>query len=136
MFWETPAGQPKALRAWFYPGDNFGQEFQYPEEELQRLAQRPSPTVTVASIQTRTIEQEPQQVAQARPPAPAPEPEPQPAPEPQAQPEPEPAPAPAPVSEPEPTLPRTASPFPLIGLAGLLSIGAGLALHIATRRGA
>ena len=26
-FWETPPGQPKALRAWFYPGDNFGQEF-------------------------------------------------------------------------------------------------------------
>src|ERR1700692_657177 len=21
QFWETPAGQPKALRAWFYPGD-------------------------------------------------------------------------------------------------------------------
>ncbi len=28
-FWETPAGQPRALRAWFYPGDNFGQEFAY-----------------------------------------------------------------------------------------------------------
>src|SRR5947199_2828780 len=22
-FWETPAGEPRALRAWFYPGDNF-----------------------------------------------------------------------------------------------------------------
>src|SRR5947209_5542030 len=31
-FWETPAGQPKAMRAWFYPGDNFGQEFAYPKE--------------------------------------------------------------------------------------------------------
>ncbi len=30
-FWETPPGQPKALRAWFYPGDNFGQEFAYPK---------------------------------------------------------------------------------------------------------
>ena len=29
-FWEVPAGQPHALRAWFYPGDNFGQEFAYP----------------------------------------------------------------------------------------------------------
>ena len=27
MFWETPAGSARALRAWFYPGDNFGQEF-------------------------------------------------------------------------------------------------------------
>jgi len=24
-FWETPPGSAKALRAWFYPGDNFGQ---------------------------------------------------------------------------------------------------------------
>src|SRR5271166_5814497 len=31
-FWETPPGQPKALRAWFYPGDNFGQEFAYPTQ--------------------------------------------------------------------------------------------------------
>ena len=31
-FWETPAGVPKAVRAWFYPGDNFGQEFKYPEK--------------------------------------------------------------------------------------------------------
>ena len=30
-FWETPAGNPKAMRAWFYPGDNFGQEFAYPK---------------------------------------------------------------------------------------------------------
>ena len=29
-FWEVPAGQPAAMRAWFYPGDNFGQEFAYP----------------------------------------------------------------------------------------------------------
>src|SRR5271166_4622474 len=28
-FWETAPGQAKALRAWFYPGDNFGQEFLY-----------------------------------------------------------------------------------------------------------
>src|ERR1041385_8153196 len=29
-FWETPPGTVKALHAWFYPGDNFGQEFPYP----------------------------------------------------------------------------------------------------------
>src|SRR4029077_5272070 len=28
-FWETPPGNAQALRAWFYPGDNFGQEFPY-----------------------------------------------------------------------------------------------------------
>lgn len=37
-FWETPAGQPKALRSWFYPGDNFGQEFAYPKNEAMRIA--------------------------------------------------------------------------------------------------
>jgi hypothetical protein len=37
-FWEVPAGQPKALRAWFYPGDNFGQEFAYPKLEADRIA--------------------------------------------------------------------------------------------------
>ena len=37
-FWEVPAGQPKALRAWFYPGDNFGQEFAYPKLEAERIS--------------------------------------------------------------------------------------------------
>src|SRR6266700_3584353 len=77
-FWETPPGQPKALRAWFYPGDNFGQEFAYPK----------STAVMIAA------------------PAPAPEA------------------APAPAPEPAPAeLPKTASPYPLVGLAGLLSLG-------------
>jgi hypothetical protein len=31
QFWEVPAGQPKALRAWFYPGDVVGDEFAYPK---------------------------------------------------------------------------------------------------------
>ena len=34
-FWETPPGNAKALRAWFYPGDNFGQEFPYPKHFIQ-----------------------------------------------------------------------------------------------------
>src|ERR1700726_1973081 len=37
-FWETPPGQPKALRAWFYPGDNFGQEFAYPKSAATQIA--------------------------------------------------------------------------------------------------
>jgi len=36
-FWEVPAGHPKALRAWFYPGDNFGQEFAYPKQEAAQI---------------------------------------------------------------------------------------------------
>src|SRR5579863_1414865 len=37
-FWETPAGVPKAVKDWFYPGDNFGQEFPYPKKLVAQLA--------------------------------------------------------------------------------------------------
>jgi len=37
-FWEMPQGSPPALRAWFYPGDNFGQEFAYPKTEATKIA--------------------------------------------------------------------------------------------------
>jgi hypothetical protein len=30
---ERPSGQPEALKAWFYPGDNFGVEFVYPTQQ-------------------------------------------------------------------------------------------------------
>lgn len=46
-FWETPPGNPCALRAWFYPGDNFGQEFAYPKvkaAEIAAVAQTEVPT--------------------------------------------------------------------------------------------
>src|SRR5579862_1439846 len=38
-FSERPANEPQALRAWFYPGDNFGQEFAYPKTRALQLAQ-------------------------------------------------------------------------------------------------
>jgi len=38
QWWETAAGQPRAMRAWFYPGDNFGQEFAYPKSEAVAIA--------------------------------------------------------------------------------------------------
>ena len=37
-FSERPAGQPEALRAWFYPGANFGEEFVYPKATAMELA--------------------------------------------------------------------------------------------------
>jgi hypothetical protein len=37
-FEERPAGEPPALRAWFYPGDNFGQQFVYPQTRATQLA--------------------------------------------------------------------------------------------------
>ena len=37
-WYETPAGEPPALRSWFYPGDTFGQQFVYPKEQARAIA--------------------------------------------------------------------------------------------------
>jgi len=37
-FAERAAGEPQAIRAWFYPGDNWGQEFVYPKKRAVELA--------------------------------------------------------------------------------------------------
>lgn len=128
-FWETPPGQPKALRAWFYPGDNFGQEFAYPKSEAMQIAaetHQQVPTtyaqneseLTTARVGTVDEKGTEQEIAQNTPPpatTPAPE-------QPAATPTPAPAPAtPAPAPE---NLPHTASPYPLVGLLGMLSLGA------------
>src|SRR5580698_2430018 len=37
-FDETPAGSPEAVRAWFYPGENYGHQFVYPKPKALALA--------------------------------------------------------------------------------------------------
>jgi len=37
-FAERAGDNPEALKAWFYPGDNFGQEFVYPKQRAIQLA--------------------------------------------------------------------------------------------------
>jgi hypothetical protein len=147
QWWETPAGQPRALRAWFYPGDNFGQEFAYPKSEAVRIAATAATNVPTTYAETEaelatarvgTIDRagtemeldrqtysradgvQPTEIAQATP-TPAPEPEPQAVTE---------APR-TPVADTgaADTLPRTASPMPMIGLAGLLALGASVAVR-------
>ncbi len=39
-FEERPSGSPEAIQAWFYPGDNFGQQFVYPHKRAVELAKR------------------------------------------------------------------------------------------------
>ncbi len=122
-FWETPPGSYRALRMWYYPGDNYGQEFRYPKH-LQQVAM-----VT----QTTTAEAQPAPPPPAASPEPAETPAAEPAPA-EQQPEQQPAevaqntappaetPAPAPAQ-----LPKTGSLYPEIGLAGLALLGlAGL----------
>ena len=120
-FWETPPGNAKALRAWFYPGDNFGQEFTYPKH-LAMLTSSLAPMPPQAALLPEPPPATPQEVAAPpREMAEAPVAPEQPvemarnaAPEPQAAPEEQERPA---------RLPKTASAFPLIGLAGLGSLG-------------
>jgi hypothetical protein len=37
-FYEAAAGQAEPIRNWYYPGDNFGQEFVYPKGHLRDVA--------------------------------------------------------------------------------------------------
>jgi hypothetical protein len=37
-FNETPVGSPEAIRAWFYPGENYGHDFVYPKPKAVALA--------------------------------------------------------------------------------------------------
>lgn len=120
-FWETPPGTARAMRAWFYPGDNFGQEFRYPKHLTQLAVVTQAPTLAPA------------------PPAAPPAPEPPvllPPPPPQAlntpleepaviaqNTAPPPPPEAAPAPTPAPELPKTATPYPMIGLSGLFSLG-------------
>lgn len=132
-FWETPPGNAQALRAWFYPGDNFGQEFPYPKHPIVLTASTTKTTVRSQETADRSTTEttvvpapapEPAPAAEVQPPAKAEEPvevaqnTPPPAPAPEARP------APAPPAQPEPAeLPHTASPYPLIGFGGLLAVG-------------
>jgi hypothetical protein len=139
QFWETPAGQPKAMRAWFYPGDNFGQEFAYPKTEAVQIAasthqQVPTTyaesesdltTARVGTVDEKGTEAEMpawQQVAQETPP---PAPTPTPAPENNEANREVPPPQQPPATDMTPkALPETSTALPLAGLLGLLSLGA------------
>ena len=136
-FYEMPGGQPEVLREWFYPGDNFGQEFAYSKKrhaeilaairgvgttsEVQVAAAVATPVVT--SEETRTVE------AVETAPAPtadttavqveAPEKLESPAePTESVEPAPAPEPTPEPQSDDDKTMPKTASQLALIGLLG------------------
>jgi hypothetical protein len=130
-FWEAPANTPQPLRSWFYPGDNFGQEFAYPKREaalITATAKEEVPTVTqeqqvqLAQAAPAPAEPEEPRAIEQQPPAPAPEP--QPATVDQARVE-EPRPA-----EPPAALPKTASALPLVGLIGFVSLGFAFVLRM------
>jgi hypothetical protein len=144
---ERPADQPVALAAWFYPGDNFGQEFAYPKsqaEELSRLNKKEVPSLDSdeesPTLQARSNGSAPQntnQTPQTQTPAMNPPPEPSNPPAAAATPT-RPAPAPNPPStemaqQQKPELPHTASLLPLVGLMGFLFISLAFSMRVLLR---
>jgi len=168
-FWETPVGQPKALRSWFYPGDNFGQEFAYPKNQAMVIASsvhQPVPTtyaqseseLTTARVGTvdqvgtekeldkgtyketprSTASDQNQQIARTTPQAtPAATPEVTPRTTPRSTPRSTPSASASNDTAATPqSLPHTASPYPLVGLLGLLSIAAFGVISVVAKRSA
>jgi hypothetical protein len=134
-FRERPAGQPEALRAWFYPGHEWGEEFVYAKSRAIELAKESNEPVLETPIELTTAPVEALKTAPIEAVAPTGEPIEL------AQVVEAPPVVAAPVVAAEPVtvaaadpLPNTASPLPLIGMIGLLMIGAGFGLSAFLKR--
>lgn len=137
-FREREVGSPEALRAWFYPGDNWGQEFVYPKNRAVELAKQtnqpvlamPSELAENITAPVKSVEEQPV-VALKEAPVTAIEPSGE---EVEITKVVEPPPtqtAPVEVAE---RLPQTAGTLPLLALIGLLSLGASLTLWVVKKR--
>lgn len=141
-FEERAKGSPEAIKAWFYPGDEYGQEFVYPRPRALELAK---------STKQRVLAMPPEVAANIAKPVKSPQDQPviamKKAPVEKITPEQAvaakaPAAAPAPASEPQHLasnrprahLPKTASSLPLLALIGLMSLGGALGLRAFARR--
>ena len=62
-FRERPAGQPEALRAWFYPGKNWGEEFVYPKAKAIELAKTTKTPILFAAVEIPVEVTEPAKLA-------------------------------------------------------------------------
>jgi hypothetical protein len=132
-FAERAAGEPQAIRAWFYPGDNWGQEFAYPKLKAMALAKAANVPVLyipdemapniIAPVTTAT---EAPVIALKETPLMAVKPSGEIV-----------EPAEFIVTPPVQTaarLPKTASNLPLLALMGFLCLGAGIALKTMSGR--
>ncbi len=121
-FAERSGDNPEAMKAWFYPGDNFGQEFVYPKHraiELAVVVKEPIPALAedtapadlaTASIVAITPEQKEVPVTEAIQ---------------TTQPAADSTPL---VAENTTSLPKTASSLPLIALLGFASLSAAFVI--------
>ena len=55
-FSEVPRGSPETIRAWFYPGNNFGQEFVYPKRRAVELAVASKTVVPAVTVDVVTVD--------------------------------------------------------------------------------
>jgi hypothetical protein len=139
-FRERPAGEPEALRAWFYPGRNWGEEFVYPKAIAVSLAKVSNVAVLAIATEVKLEVEKPEvaevveqlkavpiiavkptgeevEVAQVVQTAPTPE-----------------AAVVVAADQAPAALPATASPLPLIALFGLLAMGGALAISLLQKR--
>ncbi len=130
-FGERAAGQPEAIRAWFYPGRNWGEEFVYPKYRAVELAKLTNLPVLATPIELETAPIEVLKTAPVEAVKPTGE----------VVPVAEVVEIPPEVAAPKPvevaavqSLPQTASPLLLVGLIGLLSLGAGITLSAFSKR--
>ena len=110
-FQERAEGQPQALRAWFYPGRKYGEEFVYPKAKAIELAKAVDYPVLYTPIEVAKVEDLTSVPVEAVKPTG------------EVVPVAEVVQAP-PVEEAKLVLPKTASNLPLIAIFGLLSLGA------------
>src|ERR1022692_2490760 len=136
-FRERPAGEPEALRAWFYPGRNWGEEFVYPKAKAMELAKTTNTAVLFTAIEIPLEVAEPIKSADApvvvelkRAPIMAVKPTGE---EVQLAEVVTPPPAETEVAM-APALPATASTLPLISLFGLMALGAAFAIRGVAKR--
>jgi hypothetical protein len=119
-FEERPANQPEAISSWFYPGDNFGQEFVYPKTRATELAKQtsrpvlsmPNQQASSAQVPVKAVTPSGEEIEVAEVVA---------------------SQEVIPQEAPAKSLPQTASHLPLVALLGLLSSLAGFGLLLAAR---
>jgi hypothetical protein len=134
-FEERASNAPEAVKAWFYPGDNYGFEFVYPKSRATELAQQnnqnvPSMPSELAANTKKPVQSMHEQsvVAMKQAPVTAVKPSGEQMPVAQAV-QTQPAPTQMAANRP-PKMPSTASPIPLLALMGLLLVSAGAAAGI------
>ena len=135
-FRERPVGQPEALRAWFYPGRNWGEEFVYPRAKAIELAKVANAPVLFTAVEIPLevatpikSADEPLVAELKRAPIMAIQPTGE-----EVQLAQVVTPPPAETLVAEQTLPKTASPLPLMGLLGLMSLGCAFTVRAVASR--